>query len=202
MITIGMLNCNTGHAEGVELPTSTVHVQAFGPFGEKITAFQIHLYTPDRKRDLARPGQPSPIANVPYGAYTLLVYDTGGGVAAREIVINTKDAWVRVGLPFPGGDRVWPGGGLSISGSIRFKPNNKDWWVRVEGVFIHTAKECPLPHSGKFSIGGLEMGTYLVQVFEGGSIRHVEAIEIDPKREDTYLTIEIPEKKRALDASR
>jgi hypothetical protein len=37
------------------------------------------------------------------------------------------------------------------------------------------------------------MGTYLVEVFEGGSLRHIETVEIDEKQPDTHITVSIPE---------
>lgn len=178
-----------------KLPRATVHVQVFGAFGTSIPESQthVHLFTPDRKLDFAAQGQGATIADIPYGTYVLSVWDTGGGQAERELAVNTKDLWVRIGLALPVGDRLWPGGSLTISGTISPAPStgSRDWWVRVEGVFLHVSREGPVPASGRFSIGGLEMGTYLVEVFEASKLRHIETVEIDPKRRDTHLNISV-----------
>jgi hypothetical protein len=198
---VGAMNSTSRHlrAQGndAKLPLATVHVQVCGPFGEKIETAQIHLLSPDRQRDLARPGQKSVIADVPYGTYIVSAWGTGGGVAEREVTVNTKVVWVRIGLPFPGGDRLWPGGDLVITGDIRPAPAGEDWWARVEGVFLHGIRESPISQAGKFSVGGLEMGTYLVEVFEGSKLRHIETVEIDTKRPNTHLVILISQERRS-----
>ena len=173
------------------IPNATVHVEVFGPFGERIARPEIHLLSSDRKRDLARQGQVSPIADVPYGSYVLLAWDAGGGMAEREIAVNTKDVWVRIGIHFPAGDVLWPAGALVIAGEVQPIPSGGDWWARIEGVFVHVCKESPVSREGKFSVGGLQMGTYLVEVFEGSKLRHVEAVAIDPKKPETHLSISI-----------
>jgi hypothetical protein len=66
----------------------------------------------------------------------------------------------------PTGDRLWPGGDLVVRGSIKTTAKNmENWWVRIEGVFLFVRKDVPVRKGGTFSIGGLEMGTYLVEVF-------------------------------------
>jgi len=174
------------------LPVATVHVEVFGPFGDRIPAPEVRLYTPDRKRDLARTELDTSIPGVPYGQYVLVVSSKGVAVAERELAVNTKDVWVRVGLPFPGGNRAWPGGDLTISGTVTPAPANPNgWWARVDGVFLHSRKESPVSRSGQFHVGGLEMGTYLVQVFENAKLRHVETVEIDTKTPSRHLKISL-----------
>jgi hypothetical protein len=60
--------------------------------------------------------------------------------------------------------------------------------VRVEGVFLNTTCESPIANDGNFSVGGLEMGTYLVEVFQGQKLRHVQTVEIDAKQASTRLS--------------
>lgn len=151
---------------------------------------QIHLRSRDGKRDLT--ARDSFIDGVPYGFYTLSAWDAGGGIGEREIAVNAKEVWVRIGLAFPAGDRTWPGGDLSITGDIRPAPKGADWWVRVEGVFLNARRESPISQKGEFSMGGLEMGSYLLEVFEGAKLRHVETVEIDIKQPNTHVRISIP----------
>jgi len=183
---------------GDRLPVATVHVDVFGPFGEKIPNPEVRLFTSDHKRELAKGEQRLTIPEVPYGMYILRA-TSGALFGERELKVNTKETWVRIGLSFPGGERAVPLGDLIISGEISPPPPTaKNWWVRVEGVFLHTSREAALPGSGRFSVGGLEMGAYLVEVFEGSVLHHVETVEIDPKKLETHLTISIDPETRRL----
>jgi hypothetical protein len=181
--------------DAVDLPVATVHVVAFDPFGSKIrnSQLQIHLFAPDRQRDFAKAGESKNLTRIPYGTYKLSVWDIGGGIGERELVVNTKDVWARIGLAFPSGDRAWPPGDLTISGDIKpIPPTDGDWWVRIEGVYLNATREGPVFPSGKFSIGGLDMGTYLLEVFEGSALRHAETLDLDMKQPNTRLTVSIP----------
>src|SRR5581483_5871198 len=178
------------------LPRAAVHVDVFDPFGGAVRNATVHLYTPDRKRDVASPAGGSTLTDVPYGQYLLVVSDSGGGIAEREVTVNADEIWVRIGLAFPAGDQAWPGGGLTISGDIKPTPANlKEWWVRVEGVFLHEMRESPIQRPARFSISGLGMGAYLIEVFEGSKLRHVETIEIDTKEPNTHLTISLADER-------
>lgn len=179
-----------GQAEG-GLPRATVHIMAFDPFGSSIFAAQVHLFSRDRKQDLAPPGHPTEISGVPYGYYILSAWDTGGGLAEREVTVNTKEVWVRIGLSFPAGDRASPPGDLLITGDIHPPPGDATWWARAEGVFLNVSREAPVSRAGRFTIGGLEMGTYLVEVFDGSKLRHAETVEIDNKEPERHLRISI-----------
>jgi hypothetical protein len=179
-------------ASAEDVPKATIHVQVFGAFGEKVTNPVLHLYTIDRKQELEKAWQDSTIVGVPFGRYVLLAY-AGSGVGEREVTVNTKEAWVRLGLAFPAGERAWPPGDLTISGDIKPPPGSsqKEWWVRVEGVFLHEIREAPIQGSGHFSVPGLWIGKYLVEVFEGSKLRHVEAVDMDTKEPNVNLMISL-----------
>jgi hypothetical protein len=178
-----------GIAGGQGTPTGTLQVQVFGPFGEKIPNAVLLLYTPDRRQDLAGARQGNRIAGIPYGRYILVGY-AGREIGEREVVVNTKESSVRLGLAFPMGEGVGPAGNLTVSGDIKPPPGGgwEEWWVRVEGVFLNDSREAPI-QSGHFSVAGLGIGEYSVQLFEGSKLRHVETIEIDTKEPNTRLTI-------------
>lgn len=179
-------------AAGEDLPLATVRIKAFDPFGQEIKNPSVYLYTLDRKQDLAKGLQGATIRRVPYGWYILVVSSSGGGVGQRLVAVNTKELWLRIGVSMPAGDALWPSGDLTVRGDIKPTPQNlRNWWVRVEGVFLPASREAPIQKGGTFSVGGLEMGTYLVQIFEGSKPRHVQAIEIDPNQQVTHLTISL-----------
>jgi hypothetical protein len=54
------------------------------------------------------------------------------------------------------------------------------------------SREAPISREGRFAIGGLEMGAYLVEVFDGSKLRHTETVEIDLKQPNTRLRISLP----------
>jgi hypothetical protein len=181
-----------GQVDGGALNRATVHIMAFDPFGSRIGQVRVHLLSVDRKSDLAQPGHPEVVYGVPYGYYIVSATDTGGGIAEREITVNTQEVWVRIGLSFPSGDRASPPGNLSITGYIQPAPRGANWWARVEGVFLNVRREAPVLGGGWFRIEGLEMGTYLVEVFDGSKLRHTETVEIDPREPERQLKIPIP----------
>jgi hypothetical protein len=131
------------------------------------------------------------VTDVPYGYYILVVADRGGGLAERPVTVNTVDVWVRIGLHFPSGDTLGPLGQLVITGEIRPARGGDEWWARVEGVFLPESRESPVSPAGKSSVSGLDMGMYLVEVFEGSKLRHVETVAIDTNRLQTDLVISI-----------
>jgi len=181
-------------AQALDLPDGIVHVQPYGPFGSKVAPSQItvRLYTSEGKLVPEKPSSNLTLKGVPYGVYRLLVFAAGGGSGECTLRVNTKEMWVKVGLAISYGDTLGPTGFLIISGDIKPGPSpGSDWWVRAEGMFLNRRKEEPVGTSGKFSIGGLDMGTYLVEVFEGSKLRHVETVEIDTNQLDTHLTISL-----------
>lgn len=176
-----------------DLPRATIRISAFGAFGSNTTDPRVYLYTLDGKQNLAKNPKALTIKNVPYGSYLLVVSSSGGGVGRRLVSVNAPDLWLRVGVPMPLGETLWPGGNLAVVGEIKPAPRKaKNWWVRVAGVFLNSCREAPVQKDGTYRVAGLEMGRYLVEVFEGAELRHVQSIEIDPKTPVTRLTITLP----------
>jgi hypothetical protein len=164
-----------------DVPHATVHISAFGPFGQAIDKPTLHLYTPDRKQDLARGSNGRKIDKVPYGQYTLIAWSSDGGIGQRDVIVNAPELWIMIGIPVYTGDRLWSGGDLRIRGEVRPSPDNRtDWWIRVSGVFLNVAKETRIQRDGTFAVYGLDMGTYLIQVFERSKLRTFSQIELDP----------------------
>lgn len=191
-----LLLCNTLFAQhdGSSSSRATVRVALHGPFGERVGKAEVHLWTLDRKTDLAADSGSLVIKRVPYDIYILRAFSPSGAFAERQVIVNVPEMLVRLGLPVRLGDSVVPGGWLKVSGIIRPAPKNpEDWWVKVHGVFLDFSRECPLDKTGRFLVAGLDMGAYLVEVLEGPKLRYVRAIKIDPKTPETVLSIGLDE---------
>jgi hypothetical protein len=59
-------------------------------------------------------------------------------------------------------------------------------------VVLPVIREAPVLREGRSTVGGLEMGAYLMEVFEGAKLRRVTTVEMDPRTPDTHVTISIP----------
>jgi hypothetical protein len=173
------------------LPSGRLHIKVFGPFGAPISNCSISVLGQDSKRVDMTQCPDATLVNLPYGRY-LVRADAAGHRAERSVTINLPETWIRMGLVIVFGDRLWPGGSLAVKGTITPAPTNpENWWVRAEGVFLNESRESPVKKDGAYSVGGLEMGAYLVQVFEGASLRSVKMIELDGNRPVLDLPISI-----------
>ncbi len=173
--------------------TATVHVEVFGAFGERVANPLLRLYSRDGQHEIAKPNQESTeIVGVPFGEY-VLSGGSGTALGKREIIVNKKDVWVRLGLGLFVGNQNGSGGAITISGVIKPVPAKPDdWWVRVEGVFLHVSGESPVSSRGEFSTGLFPMGTYLIQVFEGPKLQDARTVEVDNQNTNRRLIIEVP----------
>lgn len=178
---------------GERPPRGTISIEAFGPFGGRLERPTIHLFTLDRKQDLARDRHALTLKEVPYGRYLPVVTSTGGGVGSREIVVNAPHSWFVIGVPMPVGTVEWPAGNLTVRGRVMSPPFvGGFWWVRIAGVFTNTSREARVKRDGSFEIGGLEMGAYTVSVFDGGQLKYVKKLELDTNRRITEVSISEP----------
>ncbi len=183
-----MMGAPTLRAE-VDLPRATLHLTILDPFGKvRHNEMSIHLISKDATRDFT-PDRHGSIVGVPYGTYTLNV---GWGLVSREVTVNCEQLWVRVGVPFVIGDHAWPPGGISIIGTIDPAPKTKDWWARLEGVYLSDRREVPVAKGGRFAISGIDTGLYLLEVFEGGRLRHVQTMELELGRPEVEVKISVP----------
>ena len=172
---------------------STLRIEVVGPFGKKIEDPRIRLLTENRKELPADPGG-NTFSQVPYGEYILKIL--GFPRVERRIVVNVPEIWIKCGVPVRYGDRAVPGGDLILGGIITPTPvNPSTWWVKIEGVFLDFRREVVIDREGRFSVGGLDMGTYAVHVFEDKELRSTRTVEIDPKRPKTELSIELPQQR-------
>lgn len=175
---------------GQRVLLGTISVEAFDPFGGKLEASSIHLYTTDRQKDLAGNRGTSTIRDVPYGRYLLVVTSAGGGVASREIVVNVPQSWIVIGVPMPVGTVEWPAGNLTVRGKVGSESVAEGfWWARIAGTFTSMSKEARLRSNGTFEIGGLEMGAYVISIYRGSQVKYVKNIEIDTRNRVAEITI-------------
>jgi len=189
--TAGVLMAPPTQADDGTVPRAVVHVVVTDPFGERVPRATVRLLARDQGRELAPSGRSTEIAGVPYGYYTVSATDPGGGIAVQELIVNCNPVWIHVGLSFPPGNRAWPAGELSITGTVEGPIAGPNWWARAAGVFLHTAREAPISREGRFRIEGLEMGSYVVEIFDGAKLRHAETLELDTARPDIKLRISV-----------
>ena len=167
ILTTAACHCALGSGQGIEAPRATVHVKVFNCFGRKISTAEIRLASEDRKTEFNSHGKVHIFKNVPFGSYTLTGWDNGGGVTRRTVIVNAGEVWIHAGFSLPMGDRLWPPGDLSLIGDVHPVPRDDSWWLKVQGVFLSDQREGPIQTTGAFHVGGLQMGLYTVQIFEG-----------------------------------
>lgn len=178
----GMSNQCIGQSSEWERPHATIHISAFDPFGQEVKSPQIYLYEFQRNWQLVKKTHDRTVKEIPYGDYLVVVTSSGGGMGRRLVVVNVPELWVRIGVAMTVGLQLRPGGNLIIEGRLIPSPKDgKDWWVRVQGVFLTESRESPV-RNGKFLVAGLEMGAYVLQVFKGRELKHMQPIEIDLRR--------------------
>lgn len=170
------------HAQPVrDLRHSIVEVSVVGPFGEKVSRFELQFLTDDKTSNLALNSMQTRFLAVPYGNYAVVV-DIGCCRTERRVVVNTAHTWIQIGVPFRFGDSDVPGGWMKVSGRITPRPANPgSWWAKVEGIFLDFRREVPVDKTGAFSVGGLDMGAYLLQLFDRGKLQSTRYVEVDPK---------------------
>jgi hypothetical protein len=146
--------------------TCTIRVAAIDPFGQPVRDYSLELR--NRKGaiiELGRGGHS--FRAVPFGEYTLVAI-TDCCRSERDLIVNVPSMWVRLGVPIRFGDRILPGGDLIVRGIIHAIPRiSGDKWVRVRGVFLDFSREVEIASDGRFSIDGVDMGSYVVEVFVG-----------------------------------
>ena len=191
MAPAGVLLSSRPQTDDSDLPKATVHITVTDCFGHRDSKAEIHLRSRERNQDIVKHGSPAEIARVPYGYYTVTVSDRGGGMGERELAVNTGEIWMYLGASFPAGLRAWPPGGMSILGEVSGASFDHDWWARAEGVFLHTSREAPISHGGRFTISGLEMGVYVVEVFNGPKLRHSETVQLNFEHPERQLQISV-----------
>jgi hypothetical protein len=164
-----------------------VHVLAFGSFGEVLTAAKVTIMTVTNKPVASASGHSVVFPQLAPGTYVVRVVCPGFRTQTAKLTANTADVLLRIGLSLRQGDEVEPAGdNLTISGSVEVATGS-NWWITVHGVFLRSMREALIGDGGRFSIGGLDMGTYLVEVFEGGTLKYTRTVQIDTKDPVTML---------------
>jgi hypothetical protein len=170
--------------------TCTIRVTATDPFGQPVSDYSLEL----RNRNgtiikLGRSGDS--FRAVPFGEYTLVAINDCCR-SQRDLIVNIPSMWVRLGVPIRFGDPVLPGGDLVIRGIIHAIPRIAgDKWVRVRGVFLDFSREVEIGSDSRFSIEGLDMGSYVVEVFVAAKHLYSQIVEIDPRTPVTNLLIHL-----------
>jgi hypothetical protein len=177
--------------------TCNIRVTVTDSFGNNVKDYRLDLLS--KTRQVVRAGIDS-LNDVPFGEYILSVH-IGCCSAERFITVNDKQLFVRLGVPVRFGDSDQPGGDLVVTGAIRpMSSISGDLWVRVRGIFLNVAREAAVDSFGMFNLGGLDMGTYALEVFQGSTMLYVRTFELDPRnspfRADVSLSPEVQQGSR------
>lgn len=170
--------------------TCAIRVMATDPFGQQLSDYTLELRSRDGK--LIRPsGAGRSFAAVPFGEYTLVAI-TGCCRAQRDLIVNVPSMWVRLGVPIRFGDSVRPGGDLAVRGVIRATSRRSgEKWVRVRGMFLDFSREVEIGPDDRFSVEGLDMGSYVLEVFVASKRLYSQVIEIDARRPVSNIVIDL-----------
>ena len=189
LISLAILSCLVQGISSAAKETGNIRVSLTDPFGSELEHYTLELQSlagrviaggPDRKE----------FTDVPYDEYRLIARNRCC-IGERRLILNVRDLWVRFGVPIRYGDAERPGGYLVIRGSLRGHLDSTQW-IRVTGLFLDFNREAKVGKNGKFSIGGLDMGAYLIEIFSSKRMIASRAIEIDIKREVTEVPIDVP----------
>jgi len=181
----------------VEIPDSersTVTVEPVEAFdGELLANAHVRLLTLDRRTELASGSGRLRLNSVQYGRYIVRVSSPGSRMRERLVTVNTPKVWIRIGVPLHWGDEVgFPGDYLTIRGQIRSaRGPMEEFWVSVHGVFLPDRRESPVGRDGKFEVSGLDMGTYLLEVFDGARLLLAKKVELDTRKPVTEVSIKL-----------
>jgi hypothetical protein len=181
------------------LPThGSITVDVVNSFGTRqLYDVRIELYragfgswTSDHER-VPPKGRPGRYSGIPYGYYVVQVEGQSFRHQQRLVFLNTEHLRVRMGLPPRFGHEIGIGGdNLEIRGRVAVNGRaGGGFWARVRGVFLCTSREAIVDERGRFSVTGLNMGTYIVEVLEAAKLRHSQTIEIDTNQHVTELEI-------------
>jgi hypothetical protein len=94
--------------------------------------------------------------------------------AEREIRVYQPDTSVRVDLRVASECSSY----ASLQGTIEPAPHHRRLWAKVASVRGSVGVEAPIASDGKFSVAGLDDGTYLVIVLDDTSVIHTQTVEV------------------------
>jgi hypothetical protein len=164
----------------------------FDPWGKPITDAQIEFLTSDRSKNLASSPHARVISDVPYGRYRLVAKITGGYASERQILVNAKSMFVMTSIPFRWGDStMWEGGSLELIGTVAPVPPEPTF-IRIRGLYLDDQREAILDRMGKFYVGGLDNGSFVIEVLSGTRLIHAESISIDQREQTHRIAIKLP----------
>lgn len=178
-----------GHKQSANLAVMVVD-----PFGTPIKQYEVDLLDVTRTLISSLHGTET-FHDVPFGEY-YVVARIGCCRAERLIAVNTSNLFIRIAVPVRFGDTVLPGGDLNIEGLVLPKSKlTKDMWVRIRGVFLDFSREQRLDSEGRYSIRGLDMGSYTCELFKGQTMVFSQRLDLDPKDPKVRVRIDLDRSK-------
>jgi hypothetical protein len=151
-----------------------VVIEALTAFGEPIENAHIELLQRGSRKSFTSAFRGNVAAHIPYGSYDARIEAPGFVGVEREIRVYQSETSVRVDL------RVGSecGGYASLQGTIEPAPRHRRLWAKFVPVRGSDGVEAPVAPDGKFSVAGLDDGSYLVIVLDDTSIIHIQTVEV------------------------
>jgi hypothetical protein len=187
-------------------PTAIVHLKFVDLFGKDLREFgegKVALFEATDSRNFARSFAHNTAKGIPFGVYRLrarlnCVYPARNSKDKAcyvfyhtDYIVNVfqREVWVVVQL-----DAAIEDGPLryQIAGTVTGVPDCSGIWIRAQGLLSSMVADAPCGIDGKFEIGGLPFGTYLLTTRQGDRILDLRSIQVPPKGQEHSPSVVVP----------
>ena len=155
------------------IPRGTVDIMTFDLTGAIIGPTHAELTEVETRKVVQRTSN-GKFNRVPFGEYSIRAWRDGFVSATREIRLEQKSLTVRLQLDI----------GLecysfsSLSGTVSSKVGNHELWVKSVPLRGSEGTESRIEPSGRFFLGGLTAGDYVVVVLDGSAVIYTEVVKV------------------------
>jgi hypothetical protein len=165
-------------------PTGTIEVAVHDLTGASFAPREVEVLEP-HSRKLIYKGERTRLEGLPWGAYDIRVFSPGFEVGVRRVILDQAVVSARVQLQI--GHECGPRYS-SLTGTIGGKRRSKGMWAKVTSVVGVQSSEAPVGANGRFTIGGLAPGKFILNVIDADSLLHSRVLDL---MGDTKLEISL-----------
>jgi hypothetical protein len=174
---VGILCAVVVYGECIQVeprPTGTIEVAVHDLTGASFAPKEVEvleLYS----RKLIYKGERTRLEGLPWGAYDIRVFSPGFLVGVRRVILDQAVVSARVQLQI--GQECGPSYS-TLTGTISGKRPSKGMWAKVTSVVGVQSNEATIGANGRFTIGGLAPGKYILNVMYGDSLLHSRVLDL------------------------